>query len=37
MVEVPSAYRARRYGRPKMRRIKSGIEIFTIMVKGFIK
>ena len=37
MVEVPSAYRARRYGRPKMRRIKSGIEIFTTMVKGFIK
>jgi glycosyltransferase involved in cell wall biosynthesis len=37
MVEVPSAYRARRYGRPKMRRIKSGIEIFTTMVKGFIR
>jgi glycosyltransferase involved in cell wall biosynthesis len=37
MVEVPSAYRARRYGRPKMRRIKSGIEIFTTMVKGFMK
>ena len=37
MVEVPSAYRARRYGRPKMRRIKSGIEIFTTMVRGFTK
>jgi hypothetical protein len=37
IVEVPLAYRARRYGRPKMRRIKSGIEIFTTMVKGFIK
>jgi hypothetical protein len=37
MVEVPSAYRARKYGNPKMRRIKSGIEIFTTMVKGFLK
>jgi glycosyltransferase involved in cell wall biosynthesis len=37
MVEVPSSYRARKYGRPKMRRIKSGIEIFTTMVKGFTK
>jgi glycosyltransferase involved in cell wall biosynthesis len=37
MVEVPSAYRARRYGNPKMRRIKSGIEIFTTMAKGFLK
>jgi glycosyltransferase involved in cell wall biosynthesis len=37
MVEVPSSYRPRKYGTPKMRRIKSGIEIFTTMVKGFIK
>ena len=37
MIEVPSSYRARKYGRPKMRRIKSGIEIFTTMVKGFMK
>ena len=37
MVEVPSSYRARKYGIPKMRRIKSGIEIFTTMVKGFLK
>ena len=37
MVEVPLAYRTRKYGRPKMRRIKSGIEIFTTMVKGFIR
>lgn len=37
MVEVPSTYKARKYGKPKMRRIKSGIEIFTIMVKGFVK
>jgi glycosyltransferase involved in cell wall biosynthesis len=37
MVEVPSSYRARKYGSPKMRRIKSGIEIFTTMVKGFTR
>ena len=37
MVEVPSSYRVRKYGIPKMRRIKSGIEIFTTMVKGFLK
>jgi glycosyltransferase involved in cell wall biosynthesis len=37
MVEVPSSYRQRKYGNPKMRRIKSGIEIFTTMAKGFLK
>jgi len=37
MVEVPLGYKARKYGRPKMRRVKSGIEIFTTMVKGFLK
>jgi len=37
MVEVPSSYKARKYGRPKMRRIKSGIEIFITMVNGFMK
>jgi glycosyltransferase involved in cell wall biosynthesis len=37
MVEVPSSYRPRKYGAPKMRRIKSGIEIFTTMAKGFLK
>ena len=36
MVEVPSSYRTRKFGSPKMRRIKSGIEIFTTMVKGFL-
>jgi len=36
MVEVPSSYKSRKYGNPKMRRIKSGIEIFTTMVKGFL-
>jgi glycosyltransferase involved in cell wall biosynthesis len=37
MVEVPSSYRPRKYGNPKMRRMKSGIEIFTTMAKGFLK
>jgi dolichol-phosphate hexosyltransferase len=36
MVEVPSSYRPRKYGAPKMRRLKSGIEIFTTMAKGFL-
>jgi glycosyltransferase involved in cell wall biosynthesis len=37
MVEVSSVYKARKYGRTKLRRIKSGIEIFTTMVRGFTK
>ena len=37
IVEVPSSYRARKYGSPKMRRIKSGIEILTTIAKGFLK
>jgi len=37
MIEVPSVYKARKYGRTKLRRIKSGIEIFTTMVKGLTK
>jgi glycosyltransferase involved in cell wall biosynthesis len=36
MVEVPSSYRPRKYGILKMRRLKSGIEIFTTMAKGFL-
>jgi len=37
IIEVPSVYKARKYGRTKLRRIKSGIEIFTTMVKGLTK
>jgi len=37
MIEVPSVYKARKYGRTKLRRVKSGIEIFTTMVKGLTK
>ena len=34
MVEIPSAYKIRRYGKPKLRRFSSGIEIFATMLKG---
>ena len=36
MIEVPTTYRARKYGRPKLRRFKSGIEIFSTMFKGVL-
>ena len=37
MIEVPSVYKARKYGKTKLRRFKSGIEIFTTMVRGLTK
>jgi len=37
MVEVPSTYKSRKYGKTKMRKIKSGIEIFSTMVRGLTK
>jgi hypothetical protein len=37
IIEVPSVYKPRKYGRTKLRRVKSGIEIFTTMVKGLTK
>jgi glycosyltransferase involved in cell wall biosynthesis len=36
MVEVPTTYRARKYGRPKLRRFKAGIEIFSTMFRGVL-
>ncbi len=36
MVEVPTTYRARKYGRPKLRRFKSGIEIFSTIFRGVL-
>jgi len=36
MVEVPSTYKSRKYGRTKLRKFKSGIEIFTTMLKGLM-
>jgi glycosyltransferase involved in cell wall biosynthesis len=35
MVEIPTIYKERKYGKPKLRRFKSGIEIFTTMLRGF--
>jgi glycosyltransferase involved in cell wall biosynthesis len=37
MIEVNSIYKPRKYGKTKLRRIKSGVEIFTTMVRGFTK
>ncbi len=37
MVEVKSIYKPRKYGKTKLRKFKSGIEIFTTMLKGFTK
>lgn len=37
MVEVPSTYKHRKYGKTKLRKIKSGVEIFTTMFRGFME
>jgi glycosyltransferase involved in cell wall biosynthesis len=37
MIEMHSTYKPRKYGRTKLRRVKSGIEIFTTLVKGVAK
>jgi len=36
MIEVPTTYKDRKYGRPKLRRFKSGIEIFSTIFRGFL-
>ena len=36
MVEIPTTYKSRKYGKPKLRKFKSGIEIFTTMIKGLV-
>lgn len=36
MIEVPSTYKSRKYGKPKLRRFKSGIEIFSTIFRGFL-
>ena len=36
MVEVPTTYKERKYGKPKLRRFKSGIEIFSTIFRGFL-
>ncbi len=37
MVELHSTYKSRKYGKTKLRKVKSGIEIFATMVKGFTR
>ena len=37
MVEFHSTYKSRKYGKTKLRKVKSGIEIFATMVKGFTR
>ena len=36
MVEIPTTYKERKYGKPKLRRFKSGIEIFSTIFRGFM-
>jgi glycosyltransferase involved in cell wall biosynthesis len=36
MIEVPTTYKARKYGKPKLRRFKSGIEIFSTIFRGLL-
>lgn len=36
MVEIKSTYKIRRYGKPKLQKFKSTIEIFTTMLKGLV-
>ena len=37
MVEIHSTYKTRKYGKTKLRKVKSGIEILATMVRGFTK
>ena len=37
MIEVPSRYKPRIYGKTKLRKVKSGVEIFTTIIRGFTK
>ena len=36
MVEIKSTYKIRRYGKPKLQKFRSTIEIFTTMLKGLL-
>ncbi len=37
MAEIKSTYKSRKYGKTKLRKVKSGIEIFATMLRGFTK
>ncbi len=34
MIEIPSTYKSRKYGKTKLRKFKSGIEIFSTLFRG---
>jgi glycosyltransferase involved in cell wall biosynthesis len=36
MVEVPSTYKSRKYGKTKLKPFKSGVEIFSIIFRGIL-
>lgn len=36
MVEIPTTYKSRKYGKTKLKPFKSGIEIFSTIFKGFL-
>ena len=36
MIEIPTTYKPRTYGKTKLKPFKSGIEIFTTIFKGFL-
>jgi glycosyltransferase involved in cell wall biosynthesis len=36
IVEIQSTYKIRRYGKPKLQKFRSTIEIFTTMIKGLV-
>ena len=36
MVEIPTTYKARKYGKTKLKPFKSGIEIFSIIFRGIL-
>jgi glycosyltransferase involved in cell wall biosynthesis len=36
MVEVPTTYKARKYGKTKLKKFKSGIEIFSTIFRGLL-
>jgi glycosyltransferase involved in cell wall biosynthesis len=36
MVEIPTTYKARKYGKTKLKKFKTGVEIFTTIFRGFL-
>jgi hypothetical protein len=36
MVEIPTTYKARKYGKTKLKKFKSGVEIFSTIFRGLL-